>query len=160
MKPLRILAHVLADCAVIAAVIGIPVLLSANKTDAVSSASTVIDAPSGEFVVLLNRGRLSEDDFWERFFSGQDVDFCFEDITCTVAQNDHTAMEMALSFQSRLAENQMKIRQEDMTMMLSKADHGKFQVIILSRESAEQNHADSAVQCEIIALHIGQEAAS
>ena len=160
MKPLRVLAHVLADCAVIAAVIGIPVLLSASRTDAVSSATTVIDAPSGEFVVLQNCGRLSEDAFWEQFFSGQEVDFCFEDITCIVAQSDRAALDMALSFQSRLAENQMKIRQEDMTMMLSKAEHGKFQVIILSKEFAEQNHADSAVQGDITALCIGREAAS
>ncbi|MBR2088547.1 MAG: hypothetical protein IJ906_15770 [Oscillospiraceae bacterium] len=157
MKPRRVLVHVLADLAVIAAVIGIPMLLSAQQTDAVSSATTVIDAPSGEFVILLNRGRLTEDSFWEQFFSGQDVDFCFEDITCTVAKGDQPALTMAQSFQSRLAEHQMTIRQEDMTLMLSKADHGRFQVMILSKEPAEQNHAESAVQGNVTALRIGQE---
>lgn len=159
MKPLRVLVHVLADLAVIAAVIGIPMLISANRTDAVSSATTIIDAPSGEFVILLNRRRLTEDTFWEHFFAGEDVDFCFEDITCTVAEGDQPSLTMTQSFQSRLSANQMKIRQENMTLMLSKADHGRFQVMILSKEAAEQNHAESAIQGDVIALYTGQEGA-
>ena len=157
MKPWSVFVHIIADLAVLAAVIGIPLLTAAQKPDALSSATTVLDAPSGEFVVLLNREHLTETNFWERFFSGRDVDFCFEDINCIVPLTDQSALTMAQSFQSRLAENQLTLRQEDLTLLLSKADHGKFQVIILSAETAEQYKAETAVQGNILALHIGQE---
>lgn len=156
MKPVRVLMHVLCDAAVIALVIGIPVCLAGRRTDAVSSAS-VVAAPSGEFVVLLNHAALNEDAFWDNFFAGRDVDFCFEDIRCLVARNDPAALQMALSFQSRLSERQLTIRQEDLTLMLSKADHGKFQVMILSKELAEKYHAESALQQEVTAVECGQE---
>lgn len=159
MRPVHLLAHILADAAVIGAVLGITVLLSGSRPDAVSGATAVIDAPSGEFVVLLNRERLTEDAFWERFFSGQEVDYCFEDITCHVPKNDAAALEMARSFQSRLSANQLTVRQDDATLLLSKADHGRFQVLLLSRETAEHHHAETAVHGDVIALHIGQEEA-
>ena len=159
MKPVQLLVHILADAAVIGAVLGLPVLLSGSKPDAVTGATAVIEAPSGEFVVLLNREQLTEDAFWERLFSGQEVDFCFEDITCHVPQNDAGALEMARSLQSRLSEHQMTVRQEDATLLLSKADHGRFQVLLLSKEAAKQHHAETAVHGDIIALQLGQEGA-
>ena len=155
----RIFVHVLCDLLVISLAIGIPVLLSGRRNDAVSSAS-VVAAPSGEFVILLNLDALTEEAFWTDFFGGREVDFCFEDITCMVGANDIAALQMAQSLQSRLSERQFTIRQEDMTLMLSKADHGKFQVMILSKELAEQYHADSAIHGNVKALHTGQEAAS
>ncbi len=155
----RVLVHVLCDLLVITLALGIPVLLSGQRNDAVSSAS-VVAAPSGEFLILLNLDALTEDTFWMDFCSGQDVDFCFEDISCTVGTNDTASLQMAQSLQSRLSERQFTIRQEDMTLMLSKADHGKFQVMILSKELAEQYHADSAIHGNVKALHTGQEAAS
>lgn len=157
MKPLRFFAHALADLAVIGLILGIPLLLTAGQPDAVSGATTIIDAPSGEFIVLLNRAQLTEEAFWEQFFSGQEVDFCFEDITCMVPLGDEPALTMAQSFQSRLAEHQLTIRQEDPTMLLSMADHGRFQVVLLSKELAEQNHAESAIKGDVTALHTGQE---
>ena len=147
--------HLLADAAVLGAVLGFP-FLTGSRPDAISGATAVIDAPSGEFVVLLNRDALTEDAFWEKFFSGQEVDFCFEDIACQVPGNDAAALEMARSFQSRLSEHQMTIRQEDATLLLSKADHGKFEVLLLSKEFAVQSHAETAVSQGIIALTVGQ----
>ncbi|MBQ4466118.1 MAG: hypothetical protein II916_09175 [Oscillospiraceae bacterium] len=154
MKPVRIIAHVLTDAAVIAAALGIPVLLSdqgrsiLTGTDAVSSASVVIDAPSGEFLVLLNPELHPNEEnltFWTDFFSGKDVTFCFEDISCMVARNDTAALDMAQSYASRLSEHQMTVRQEDITLMLSRADHGKFDVIVLSREMAEHYAAEHGI---------------
>ena len=64
MKPVRLALHLGLDVLVIAGAIGIPVLCSGygrsvvSGTDAVSSASVVIDAPSGAFTVLLNEDRL------------------------------------------------------------------------------------------------------
>ncbi|MCR4645593.1 MAG: hypothetical protein K5695_09330 [Oscillospiraceae bacterium] len=158
MKLLKFLAHVICDVAVAAAVLGIPVLLTGHdRTDAVSGATALIDAPSGAFVVLLNTDTVQESAFYEAFFTGQEVCYCFEDITCAVTANDPAALQMAQSFQSRLSEHQMTIRQEEQTLLLSKADHGRFQVVILSKELAETAHADSAVQGDVIALNIGQE---
>jgi hypothetical protein len=37
---------------------------------------------------------------------------------------------------SRLPENQMKIKTEDGTLMLSKAEYGRFDIIIMSEEFA------------------------
>ncbi len=116
-----------------------------NGTDAVSSASVIIDQPSGNYVILLNLDSMEEDDFWMDFFSGESVDFCFEDISCMTAKNDPTAITMAQSFQSRLSEHQMTLRTEDATLMLSRADEGKFQVIVLSEEIAEHYHAQSVM---------------
>ena len=156
MKPGSLMLHLLADAAVLGAVFGFP-FLTGSRPDAISGATAVIDAPSGEFVVLLNRDALTEDVFWEKFFSGQEVDFCFEDIACQVPGNDAAALEMARSFQSRLSEHQMTIRREDATLLLSKADHGKFEVLLLSKEFAAQSHAETAVSQGIIALTVGQE---
>lgn len=155
----RLLIHAIADLAVIALILGIPLLLSGRRrqADAVSGASLVVEAPSGTFLVLLNHDRLQEDGFWERFFSGQEVDFCFEDITCAVPENDPAALEMARSFQSRLSEHQMTVRQEDPTLLLSKADHGRFQVIVLSAELAEHYRAQTAVHDGVTAIRTGQE---
>ena len=71
--------------------------------------------------------------------------------------NDAAALEMARSLQSRLSVHQMTVRQEDATLLLSKADHGRFQVLLMSREAADRNHAETAVHGEVIALQIGQE---
>lgn len=115
------------------------------KLTSPSSASVIIDQPSGNYVILLNLDSMEEDDFWMDFFSGESVDFCFEDISCMTAKNDPTAITMAQSFQSRLSEHQMTLRTEDATLMLSRADEGKFQVIVLSEEIAEHYHAQSVM---------------
>lgn len=154
MKPSRLILHILADLLIVAAALVIPVLLSdygrgmLSGTDAVSSASVVIDAPSGEFLVLLNPERHTDEEnlaFWTDFFSGREVTYCFEDISCMVARTDTAALELARSCQSRLSEHQMTIRQEDMTLMLSRADNGKFDTIILSREMAEHYTAEHGI---------------
>ena len=148
----RLAVHVLLDLAIIAAVLFIPVLLHPQgrarltDTDANSSASVVIDAPSGEFQVFLNLDALEEDVFWQTFFSGGEVDYCFEDITCMVADTDPAALAAAQSYQSRLSAHQMTLRQEDMTLMLSLADCGKFQAIVISRELAAHYRAQTALQ--------------
>ena len=74
---------------------------------------------------------------WEGFFRGEDGDFVFENILCYVGNGDGSGLGMARSFQSVLPENQMEIRQMDMPLMLSRADHGKFDVLVLSKEMAD-----------------------
>jgi galactitol-specific phosphotransferase system IIB component len=44
---------------------------------------------------------------------------------------------MAQSFQSRLPEKQMSVQTENATLLMSRADCGKYDIIILSKEFAE-----------------------
>ena len=114
--------------------------------DAVTSASVITDAPSGEYVVLINRSlHLNRDNLekWHDFFSGQEVSFILEDITCCISASDPSGKKLAENYRSRLPENQMTLRTEDPVLMMSKADHGKFDVIVMSAEAAERYGADS-----------------
>lgn len=114
-------------------------LLSPNDVDAVSSPSVVIDKPSGNYIVLINTA-LHKDkkklDEWIAFFSGEETDIIFEDIACTVAEGDSKGLEMAKSFQSKLPENQMKIKEEEAILVVSRAEEGKFDILLMSKDFA------------------------
>ena len=134
--------------------VGVPVFKTGyiqgklSETDAVSSATEIIEQPSGEYVVLINRDRHADSGnlkAWESFFSGGDIGVVFEDISCVAADSDAPGFEMAKSFQSRLPENQMTIRLEDPILMRSKADHGLYDVMILSKEMYEATGGDRTV---------------
>ena len=137
------------------ALLGLPFLrtetgrlfLSGEKPDAVSSASVVLDQPSGQYVVLLNEALHTDADnleTWKNFFHGGEIGILFEDISCSVPNGDAGAWELAKSFQSQLPENQMKVAAEDAVMLFSRADAGQFDILIFSREFAEIYGADSA----------------
>ncbi|MBR1472033.1 MAG: hypothetical protein IJ600_10385 [Lachnospiraceae bacterium] len=111
-----------------------------GDVDAVSSATTILAQPSGAYIVLINEGRHTDAgklQTWKQFFSGEEIDFIFEDISCIVAGTDAAGWEIAESFQSRLPENQMKLRTEDATLLLSKIYYGEFDVALFSREAYE-----------------------
>lgn len=114
-------------------------LFSSNEVDAVSSPSVIIDKPSGNYIVLINT-RLHKDksklDQWISFFSGEETDIIFEDIACTVAEGDAKGLEMAQSFQSKLPENQMKIKEEEAVLVVSRAEEGKFDILLMSKDFA------------------------
>lgn len=143
----RIIRHFIFIAAALMVCLGIPGLyyyrtgtLFHAGIDAVSAATAEIpDQPSGQFVVLLNTEKhpLTEAE-WTAFFSEQDVDVIMEDIRCFVSRDDAAGIELAERYRARLAENQMKIRSEDGTLIASRAGHSLFDVIILSKESAEQ----------------------
>ncbi|MBQ8954057.1 MAG: hypothetical protein IJ048_08060 [Clostridia bacterium] len=124
--------------------------------DGVSSASVILDAPSGEYVVLLNaplhekRGTVQD---WTDFFQGESP-LIMEDIRCLAARQDAGGVEMAKSYQSRLPENQMKLAVIDGTLMLSRADEGLFDAIVMSKEFAEALGAGSARKAGVEALEI------
>ena len=112
-----------------------------GSTDAVSSASVVIDKPSGNYTVLINRERhKSESDMsaWREFFSGGDFSIIFDDISCVTLDGDAGALTLARSFMSRLPENQMTVKSGEAVLTLSKADNGRFDVLIVSDEAAEK----------------------
>jgi hypothetical protein len=111
-----------------------------NETDAVTSASVIIDKPSGEYLVLINRLMHTNEenlDTWIRFFDGGEISYLFEDISCSVISADSGALKMAQSFQSRLPEKQMSIQTEDASLLMSRADFGKFDIIVISKEFAD-----------------------
>lgn len=128
---------------------------TAEDTDAVSSASVVIDQPSGEYLVFLNRS-LHEDSGtltqWEAFFRGEEIGILFEDLSCSVADGDTAALAMAESFQSRLPENQMKLRTEDGILLLSKAEYGSFDVLIFSKEAADTYQAETLCEKDFVSV--------
>ena len=107
--------------------------------DSVTGASLELpDQPSGEFVVLLDREKhRSTLEAWTDFFSDRPTDVIMEDLSCLTLRGDSTGAQLAERYQARLAANQMTIRQEDPTLVASRADQGLFDVIVLSKEMAD-----------------------
>ena len=117
--------------------------LNSDSPDAVSSATAqTVSAGDmeGKWVVLINRGLHDKSGTtadWQKFFTFSDnVPLIMEDITCKVAQGDSSGLDTAKKYQVRLPENQMKIVQEAGTMLVSKAELMRFDVIILSEATA------------------------
>ncbi len=111
-----------------------------GDTDAVSSASVIIDKPSGSYIVMINRSRhksVGDLAAWHEFFSGGDFTIIYDDIGCVTLQGDTGALTLAQSFMSRLPENQMKVSVGDPVLSVSKAAHRRFDMMIVSSEAAE-----------------------
>ena len=128
---------------------------SSDSPDAVSSATAQpVSAGdmSGKYIVFINRGlhdKAGTTGDWEKFFSfTDDVPLIMEDITCKVAQFDSEGLDTARKYQARLPENQMKIEQEAGVMLLSKAELGRFDVIIMSEAAAKSYSAQTLYDIE------------
>ena len=112
---------------------------------------------TGEDVVMINKAMHTDGkklDDWVRFFEGGDVTYIFEDICCSVPVQDAGAVEMAQSFRSRLPENQMRIEEADVTLLLSRADEKKYDILILSKDIAEAFRADTQPSEETVRIEI------
>ena len=153
--------HVVIIISSIALILGVPFLtlggasiLRGDGMDAVTSASVILDAPSGEYVILINREKHTEDKLeeWNHFFKGEDVSYIFEDLVCYVMDGDLGGQTMAESYQSRLPENQMQILSMDATLLLSRAEYGNVDVVILSAEMASAYHAEDLYDKEQMAV--------
>ena len=156
---MKIVRHVLIVTISLLVLLGIPVYFTGyfqrklSGVDAVSAATVIVDAPSGAYVVLINPSLHQNTEnlsVWESFFAGEEIDFLFEDISCVVADIDTSAYEIARSFQSRLPENQMTIRKEDITLMLSKAMNDKYDVVLMSKEIFDVYKADYGMDDSVI----------
>ena len=130
---------------------------SSDSPDAVSSATAQpVSAGdmSGKYMVFINRGlhdKAGTTGDWEKFFSfSDDVPLIMEDITCKVAQFDSEGLDTARKYQARLPENQMKIEQEAGVMLLSKAELGRFDVMIMSEAAAKNYSAQTLYDKENI----------
>lgn len=129
----------------------------AGGADAVSSASMEIpDQPSGSYLVLI-RSDLHEDTLaeWTDFFTERPVGVIMEDLHCFVDQADARGQEMADRYRLRLAENQMTVTRENGTLLVSKAENGLFDVIVLSKEMADlQDYKKAMSREDVTALMI------
>jgi len=140
-----LLRHIVVCAAGVILLLGVPFLFTdgfrrmTGGADAVSGASVIIDQPSGNYTVLINRERhKSESDMeaWREYFSGGDFTIIFDDISCVTLAGDSSALTMAQSFMSRLPENQMKVTVGNAVAVLSKAEYGRFDMILMSDEAA------------------------
>ncbi|MBQ9680544.1 MAG: hypothetical protein IJV48_07680 [Ruminococcus sp.] len=131
------------------------------QVDAVTKATGDIvyaDDIDGSFTVLINKDMHKDAEAlaeWITFFSGGEVGVIFEDVTCYVASNDPSGLEAAESFQSRLPENQLMIKTVPSGMLVDKAAHGVFDVIVLSDPIADTIGADKLFDIDTIeVIHI------
>lgn len=142
MKALKHIGIVLAGlflCLVLPGLFYVDVGAMLSGVDAVSGASMDLpDQPSGEFVVIINRDRHSMTlEEWTDFFQEQPVDVIMEDISCLAAASDPTGVQLAERYQARLAENQMTLTKENSLLIVSRAENGLYDVVILSKEMAD-----------------------
>ena len=116
------------------------VALANGGVDAVSSATAIQAAPSGNYTILINRSKHPDEEAlneWKTFFEGGAIGLIFEDVSCVAFTVDPAGVDMATSLQSRLPENQMTLRTDDAVLALSKAEHGVFDIIVMSDEAAQ-----------------------
>ena len=139
-----VIKHTLIAAAVLAITVVLPFSLNRSiffggNTDAVAQATAVIpDEPSGEHIVLINK-RLHSDslDEWISFFNDEEFAVIFDDIKCTAAMGDNSGIQLAERFMAQLPENQMTLRTEDPTLLISKAEKGYIDTAVFSKEMAD-----------------------
>lgn len=161
MKAAKLLFHIFISLTAAFLLVGLPtgfVLYNTREEapDAVSGASIDMpDRPSGDYVLLLNRS-LHEETFddWAAFFRDGELNVIFDDINCIAAQSDVDALKMADRLIAQLPENQMKLRTENPTLLVSKAENGCIDAAIFSKEMADamklRTDPDDNIACIII----------
>ncbi len=160
--------HLLFTLTLLFLILGIPALFFAdwsgvfnNGVDAVTGASLEVpDSPSGNFYVFMNKAhRNGTLDEWRNFFTEQPVGVIFEDISCQVLTGDVSGKQLAERYQARLAENQMKLRAESNSLLLSaKIENNYFDVSIVSQEIAEALNLDRVFKSDdILVIEIQSE---
>ena len=145
MRSLEGFWHKLFVVALLVLLIGIPfathfdIFKTSDALDTVSGATIELpDQPSGKFLVVINSALHKESiSDWRTFFSGEDLPVIFDDIRCIAAKGDASGIQLAERFRILLPENQMKMRQEDPTLFISKVEEGYIDVAMMSAEMAD-----------------------
>lgn len=121
-----------------------------SSPDAVSSAtaqSVSAEDMNGKYVVLINKklhDKSGTTEDWIKFFCfSENTPLIMEDIVCKTADTDAQGLEIAEKYRVRLPENQMKLQSEPGVMLMSKAELGRFDVLILSESAAKAYSAQS-----------------
>ena len=166
MRHNNVFVHIAIVVLGILMIIGIPFcatdyfknMINGEGEEATSSATVVVDMPSGEYVVLINKDKHPDDNklsSWVSFFKGEEVSYIMEDINCMAAEADEGALKTADSYISRLAENQMSLRVEESTFMLSKIRYNIFDTVIMSKEFYDVYVVDGDIgdNIEIVEVH-------
>lgn len=161
MKARRIIINIFISITAVFLLVAMPTAFILDQTqekapDAVSGASINLpDKPSGDYVLLLNRS-LHKDtiDEWITFFRDGELNVIFDDINCIAAQSDVDALKMADRLIAQLPENQMRLRTENPTLLVSKAENGCIDAAIFSKEMADamklRTVSDENIVCIII----------
>ena len=170
MMFLRVAKHIGIIMAGVVLTLGIPLWASGYlhslfsvDPDALSSASVILDQPSGDYLVLVNRLMHPDEEKladWITFFSGGEILYIFEDVSCSVATSDPGGRELAESYRSRLPENQMQVKAEDGTLVLSRAEQGLYDILVMSREFADAFGASSVFGEDTVVIEVSQETSS
>lgn len=156
---MKVLGHIAVIAVLLLALVGAPAAyygdfskLLSPDLDTTSAATAIQDAPSGHYTIAINRDRHASSVLpdWVSFFSGEDAPLIMEDIACVALAGDLSGIEMAQSLQSRLPENQMKLRVEDAILALSKAESGNFDALVISDEAASAYGASSLYKLDFV----------
>ena len=146
---MRAFAHIATIAVLLGVFLGVPLGLFGNvakitafaegQVDAVSGATEILEEPSGHFTVLINSDLHTDAEVlgnWETFLAGDPAPLIMEDVTCVAVEGDAAGIELAQQLQSRLPANQMKVRIEQGVLAMSKAEAGRFDIMVLSDEMA------------------------
>ena len=148
MKKLKIFIHIAAVALAIFLFLGTPSLIykdaiksifSSDSSENATTGATMIlpDAPSGEFVVYINKSAHTENmEKWRAFLSGEEV-IIFDDIKCLVFSGDENGIQMAERLMGELPQNQMTVKSENATLLASKTEAGIIDFVVVSKEMAE-----------------------
>lgn len=130
--------------------------LTGQSVDSISSATTTLAQPSGNYVIFINEDLHDADSLqtWTTFFTDyENFTFSMENIACAAARGDQGAVDMAASFQSQLPENQMQLTIENPTVLLSRMQYGKYDMVLMSQEFIDSyGNVDGGKHCTI--LHV------
>lgn len=127
--------------------------LTGQSLDSISSATTTLDKPSGSYLVYINKDMHDVEslDTWTTFFCDyDDFTFSMEDVACEVARGDSGAQDMAASFQSQLPEHQMQLTVSDPTLLASRMAHGRYDMVIMSREFVDARGGVDGGNCLVL----------
>ena len=158
---MKVLRHFCAVALGLLLCLGVPAavyLPAAGFADAVSGATVPVpEQPSGEFVVILNRQKHPDTaEQWSDFFLEKPVGVIMEDLHCLTAAGDAAGNELARRYLARLAEHQMTLRVENGLLVVSRAEKGRYDAIVLSREAAEAfDYSAVCARPEALVIEIG-----
>lgn len=144
---MRVLAHIATVVALLLAFVGYPAwqghvnvaaLMPGAKDEGV--ATNIHDAPPGAYVILVNRDLHADAaalDRWLDFFADKGEPPVEGDVSCVVLEGDSAGSEMAAYLASRLPAEHMKVRVDNGVLALSKAEVGRFDVMVMSDAAAD-----------------------
>ncbi len=120
-----------------------------NGPDALTSATVkntaekvTVSGVSGNYTVIINKNRVAENVL--NYFLGTQ-DRPKDEIVCHISADDKKARELALQMTDKIVE-------ADAMLLLSKAEYGNFDILIMSKKTADKYTAKSLYDKEFTAV--------